>query len=220
MKSFLSLAALIVAGTLAAAQDSNPLIVEGDEVYVYTPVAPASGAAQDGSTTCNFATVKEFCGNLPGAYEELKSICRILDFTEYLSKKDNGKNSLLNKSKTFTLFLSNNKGVATLFDDVLGQANAGTTILTKFIEYSTITEEKLTTSDIECNDRLPVIFTGGLKPPKVFCRESISGTMNAYVKGKKNTKFVPKFVDPTKVFTEVCNANIYMLDNVILLDLP
>lgn len=218
MKFFLSLAALIVAGTLAAAQDSNPFIVEGDEVYVYTPVAPASGAAQAGSTTCKFATVKEFCESLTAAHE-LFSICSLLEFLSYLDKKDNGKNSLLNTSKTFTLFLSNQKGVGTLFEDILGKGTAGSTILADFMEYNIIAGEKLTTSDIECKTKLPVISTGGPKP-KVLCKESISGATNAYVKGKKNTKFVPKFVDPTEVITDVCNANIYMLDNIILLNLP
>jgi len=221
MKSFLSLAALIGASTLTAAQN-NPLVIGDEAVYVYEPlVATATGpaaAAAAAMDDCNYDTVKDLCDNLPGKYNELSQICKILGVTSFLSKKNSGQNNLLDKDKFYTLFLSRNKGVATLFIDILEQGSAGSTILSEFIEYGLVAGSLLDPQDLECKSKVSVVSTTG--KPKIFCKDNISGYTNAYLKGKKNTKYVPRFVDPSEVITTVCNAHIYLMTDVILLNLP
>mmetsp|Transcript_5153 Transcript_5153/g.11942 ORF Transcript_5153/g.11942 Transcript_5153/m.11942 type:complete len:222 (-) Transcript_5153:77-742(-) len=220
MKSFLSLAAWIGASTLASAQN-NPLVIGDEAVFVYEPFVAATtptGAAAAAATAtkdCNYATVKDLCkdGDFQDQFPELFQSCRILAVTTYMN------NVLLDEGEDFTLFLPVNEGVGTLFQKILGQGNAGSTLLAELFGYGLVEGSKLEPEELECKSKVDVV-TGEHRPPKIFCKGTITGGTNAYVKGKKNTKYVPKILNPSDPIKAACNAHIYLMTDVILLSLP
>lgn len=236
MKSFLSLPLFSVALTLIGAgtrttfaapdQTSNPFVVVDEDVYVYKPVAPA---AESAAPYCKYKTVKEFCDDALDVesqfyekeYSELHSFCYFLGQMHYLSQKDGGKNSLLNEDEDFTIFAATNNGYSNFFLEILGTTTVGSTAIVEALEYSIVAGTKFKTIDLECKDKVDIISTKPGPKPKITCTEDIGGTKHAYIKGRANKgDYIPKFVDPNNAIKRVCNANIFVVDNLVLLNVP
>jgi len=219
MKSFLTFPLFSVAlqligastRTFAAPDGTNPFVIGDEDFYVYEkPTAPAYAYAP---SQCEYDTVKEMCEN----DDQFVEFCKALVKAKYLRGTEN----LLNSNKNFTIFAATDEGWENYYERVLPK-NPSKRALVETLEYNIIAGAKLGTSDLLINEKIDIISTKSGPNPKIIGQVDIGHNKHVHIKGKANKgDYIPKFITPINANPDlVCNANIFSMTDVILVNIP
>mmetsp|Transcript_12962 Transcript_12962/g.26515 ORF Transcript_12962/g.26515 Transcript_12962/m.26515 type:complete len:194 (+) Transcript_12962:123-704(+) len=175
-----------------------------------------------GASACMYSNVKEMCDAKSSFYPYYEGLfyqfCQALNYTNYLSDT---KNSLLDSNQNFTIFAATDEGWENYYERVLPK-NPSKRALVETLEYNIIAGAKLGTSDLLINEKIDIISTKPGAKPKIISKTDVLLEEYAYIKGKANTgDYIPKFITPDDANPDlVCNANIFSMSDVILVNIP
>mmetsp|Transcript_15630 Transcript_15630/g.33794 ORF Transcript_15630/g.33794 Transcript_15630/m.33794 type:complete len:198 (+) Transcript_15630:187-780(+) len=176
-----------------------------------------------GASACMYSNVKEMCDAKSSFYPYYEGLfyqfCQALNYTNYLSDT---KNSLLDSNQNFTIFAATDEGWGNYYLKVLESTVVGSTALEETLEYGIIAGAQLETIDLMVNKKIDIISTKPGAKPKIISKTDVLLEEYAYIKGKANTgDYIPKFITPDDANPDlVCNANIFSMSDVILVNIP
>lgn len=208
MMSFFSLSLLALTASIPGIAADDIVLSSKEDFFVFepTPNFPKPAAAK----ACEFETLYDVCVaafQQDAKVADLFQFCRLNDIVNYYNFGD--------KTKTFTIFAPTNNAIKNLFEEIWKVQGIGEPLVIELLE-STAIEGRVERRDLECKKKPDVISNAGPNPSLV-CKGDIAGNPVSYIKGKGNTKsYTPRFVDPANPIV-ACNADIFLVEDVILL---